>query len=48
MGPDGRPQVQVIRPGGTAKRKLGEGDVCLTTSYTELVARPGRVDCVCV
>ena len=39
-GDEGRPAVSAIRPGGTAKNKLKIGDVCLATTYTELVADP--------
>ena len=39
-GDEGRPVVSAIRPGGTAKNKLKIGDVCLATTYTELVADP--------
>ena len=39
-GEEGRPVVSAIRPGGTAKNKLKVGDVCLATTYTELVADP--------
>ena len=40
QGDEGRPVVSAIRPGGTAKNKLKVGDVCLATSYTELVQDP--------
>jgi hypothetical protein len=39
-GDEGRPVVSAIRPGGTAKNKLKIGDVCLATTYTELVQDP--------
>jgi hypothetical protein len=35
-GPDGRPAVKTVRPGGTAKGKVSVGDVILATTYTEL------------
>lgn len=35
-GPDDRPQVRTIRPGGTAKGKIDVGDVVLATTYTVL------------
>ena len=35
-GPDDRPRVRTIRPGGTAKGKVEVGDVVLATSYTVL------------
>ena len=41
-GDEGRPVVSAIRPGGTAKNKLKIGDVCLATTYTELVADPNN------
>ena len=40
QGDEGRPVVSAVRPGGTAKNKLKVGDVCLATSYTELVQDP--------
>ena len=39
-GDEGRPVVSAVRPGGTAKNKLKVGDVCLATTYTELVQDP--------
>lgn len=41
-GPDGRPVVDRIRPGGLAARKVKIGDVCVATSYTALVDDPER------
>ena len=35
-GPDDRPRVRTIRPGGTAKGKVEVGDVVLATTYTVL------------
>jgi hypothetical protein len=52
-GPDDRPRVRTIRPGGTAKGKVEIGDVVLATTYTILTnvrddawgsARRGWVD----
>lgn len=52
-GPDDRPRVRTIRPGGTAKGKVAVGDVVLATTYTVLTnvredawggARRGWVD----
>ena len=39
-GDEGRPVVTMVRPGGTAKNKVKVGDVCLATSFTELVNDP--------
>lgn len=36
QGPDDRPRVRTIRPGGTAKGKVEVGDVVLATTYTVL------------
>mmetsp|Transcript_40822 Transcript_40822/g.100828 ORF Transcript_40822/g.100828 Transcript_40822/m.100828 type:complete len:175 (-) Transcript_40822:137-661(-) len=36
-GPDGRPVVRTVRPGGSAKNKLKAGDVCLATTYVALI-----------
>lgn len=41
-GDEGRPVVTMVRPGGTAKNKVKVGDVCLATSFTELVADPNN------
>jgi len=35
-GPDDRPRVKTIRPGGNAKGKVNVGDVVLATTYTVL------------
>jgi hypothetical protein len=37
-GPDDRPRVKTIRPGGNAKGKVNVGDVVLATTYTVLKA----------
>ena len=39
-GDEGRPVVTMVRPGGTAKNKVKVGDVCLATSFTELINDP--------
>jgi hypothetical protein len=35
-GPDDRPRVRTVRPGGTAKGKVQVGDIVLATTYTVL------------